>query len=108
MAQNGNIRAAGIRDIEAVNKLLGQVLRLHHEGRPDLFNASGKKYSDGELQAIFSNPDTPVFVYEQEGAGLGYVFCVLNHVSRGSLKPLDTLYIDDLCVAEHARGQHIR
>ena len=107
MAQNGIIRAAGIQDLDAVNLLLGQVLKLHHEGRPDLFHASGKKYTDGELLSIFSNLDTPVFVYEQDGVVLGYVFCVLSHVSSGSMKPLDTLYIDDLCVAEQARGQHI-
>ncbi len=34
--------------------------------------------------AIFDNPDTPVFVYEREGAVLGYAFCVLRHQEEGN------------------------
>lgn len=102
-----NIRAARAEDLGAVNRLLGQVLSVHHRGRPDLFNAEGKKYTDEELLAIFGNPDTPVFVYERDGEVLGYAFCVLQRQGSGSLRPLTTLYLDDLCVDESARGQHI-
>ena len=101
------IRLAGPVDLEAVNGLLRQVLEVHHEGRPDLFNASGKKYSDAELLAIFADPGTPVFVYEEDGRVLGYVFCAVKQKGSGSMKPLSTLYIDDLCVDESARGRHI-
>ena len=101
------IRRAEARDLAAVGRLLEQVLQLHHAGRPDLFNATGKKYTDAELLAIFTNPRTPVFVYEREGAVLGYVFCELRQRGSGSLKQRDTLFIDDLCVDETARGQHI-
>ena len=59
------------------------------------------------MLAIFADPQTPVFVYERAGAVLGYVFCALRDVSSGSLKAHRTLYIDDLCVLESARGQHI-
>ena len=79
------IRPAEPRDLEAVNTLLGQVLAVHHAARPDLFRPSGKKYTDEELLAIFDNPDTPVFVYEREGAVLGYAFCVLRHQESGAL-----------------------
>jgi len=101
------IRKAEPRDLEAVGNLLRQVLRVHHDGRPDLFNEVGKKYTDEELLAIFSSPETPVFVYDKDGAVLGYIFCELRHESSGSLRTRDTLYIDDLCVAEKVRGQHI-
>lgn len=103
----GNIRRAAPDDLEAVNRLLRQVLKIHHDGRPDLFRAVGKKYTNEELLAIFANPETPVFVYEEEGTVLGYCFCVLQHSCSGSLQQLTTLYIDDLCVNEAARGQHI-
>ena len=105
--QQNNIRRAEKRDLEAVGRLLEQVLQLHHAGRPDLFNATGKKYTDAELLSIFADSGTPVFVYEREGAVLGYVFCELRHSASGSLKRLDTLYIDDLCVDAAVRGQHI-
>lgn len=101
------IRKAENHDLEAVNSLLRQVLMVHHTGRPDLFRAVGKKYTDEQLLAIFSNPDTPVFVYEEEGTVLGYAFCAFQHQDSGSLMPLTTLYIDDICVDEQARGRHI-
>ena len=101
------IRKAEIKDLVAVNKLLRQVLAVHHKGRPDLFKAEGKKYTDDELKSIFSNPDTPVFVFEENGTVLGYAFCALQHQESCSLMPLTTLYIDDICVDEKARGKHI-
>lgn len=100
------IRRANANDLEAVNRLLEQVLGVHHQGRPDLFRASGKKYTDEELLRIFSDPDTPVFVYE-DGEVLGYAFCIAQSQGSGSLMPLRTLYVDDLCVDETARGRHI-
>ena len=101
------IRKAEIKDLEAVNNLLKQVLAVHHKGRPDLFKPEGKKYTDAELKGIFSNPDTPVFVFEENGTVLGYAFCAIQHQESGSLMPLTTLYIDDICVDEKARGKHI-
>ena len=101
------VRPARAGDLEAVNKLLRQVLAVHHEGRPDLFRASGKKYSDDELLQIFADPDTPVFVYDDGRGVLGYVFCAIKRQESGSLMPVKTLYIDDLCVDAGARGAHI-
>lgn len=101
------IRKAEARDLDAVNDLLGQVLRVHHEGRPDLFRPQGKKYSDEELLGIFADPLTPVFVYEENDRVVGYAFCVLQKQEILSLMPLKTLYIDDLCVDEKARGRHV-
>ncbi|MBR5934893.1 MAG: GNAT family N-acetyltransferase [Bacteroidaceae bacterium] len=101
------IHKAEFKDLNAVNSLLRQVLMVHHNGRPDLFKAEGKKYTDNELKEIFSNPDTPVFVYEEDSAVLGYAFCALQHQESGSLMPVITLYIDDICVDEKARGKHI-
>ncbi len=102
-----NIRKAGAGDLETVNKLLRQVLRLHHDGRPDLFRPEGKKYTDEQLLAIFSNPLTPVFVYEEDGVVMGYVFCELQSLSANNLMPVKTLYIDELCVDVQYRGHHV-
>ena len=106
-ADSAVIRLAGPGDLEAVNRLLGQVLKIHHDGRPDLFRPEGKKYSDAELLDIFANPETPVFVYDKGGSVLGYVFCALQRADAGSLNPISTLYVDDLCVDEAFRGRHI-
>jgi len=105
--KSGIIRRAVASDLAAVNRLLEQVLQLHHSGRPDLFQASGKKYSDAELLAIFEDDSRPVFVYEERGRVLGYVFCCISESSGAQLKPVKSMYIDDLCVDSDARGRHI-
>lgn len=43
------IRRGIDQDMEGINKLLRQVLTVHHRGRPDLFKADAKKYRDEEL-----------------------------------------------------------
>lgn len=101
------IRRANAGDMEAINRLLRQVLKIHHEGRPDLFRASGKKYTDNQLAEIFANPLTPVFVYEEAGSVLGYAFCAIVRQESGSMNPVSTLFLDDLCIDGSARGKHI-
>ena len=103
-----NIRRATPGDLTAVNKLLLQVLTVHHEGRPDLFKAGTKKYTDEELLAIFADDTRPVFVAEENGEVTGYAFCVFQRqVDNNILTDVKTLYIDDLCVDETKRGTHV-
>ncbi|MGN0697054.1 MAG: GNAT family N-acetyltransferase [Oscillospiraceae bacterium] len=104
-----NIRRAAEKDIDGINRLLRQVLEVHHEGRPDLFRTGAKKYNDHELAYILANDDTPVFVAADEADNvLGYAFCVfIQHSDDNILTDIKTLYIDDLCVDENIRGQHI-
>ena len=47
-----NIRRAELKDMAGINKLLNQVLMVHHNGRPDLFKANVKKYTDEEWELI--------------------------------------------------------
>ena len=103
------IRRAVNGDTEAVLRLLSQVLEIHAETRPDIFVPGTTKYSEKELADIFANEQTPVYVVETEEDGVvGYVFCVIQEQQeRPNLVPIRTLYIDDLCVDESARGRHI-
>ncbi len=41
------IRRAQERDMEGINRLLFQVLTVHHNGRPDLFKENVKIYGSG-------------------------------------------------------------
>ncbi len=104
-----NIRRATQKDIPQLDKLLYQVHRLHAEGRPDIFRLGNKKYTDDELCSILSNQNTPVFVaVDSFDLAMGYAFCVYQTVEgNNSLCDRKTLYIDDLCVDAHCRGQHI-
>ncbi len=104
-----NIRRAMISDMPGINKLLNQVLMVHHNGRPDLFKANVKKYTDEELAEIIEDDQKPIFVaVDDSDEVLGYAFCVYQqHINDNILTDVRTLYIDDLCVDEDKRGLHI-
>ena len=103
------IRRAKEQDMEGINKLLFQVLMIHHNGRPDIFKAECKKYTDEELKSIIHNDNTPIFVaVDEENKVAGYAFCIFQqYIDNNILTNIKTLYIDDLCVDENIRGQHI-
>lgn len=104
-----NIRRALISDMQGINKLLNQVLMVHHNGRPDLFKANVKKYTDEELIEIIEDNNKPIFVAVDDNEEvLGYAFCVFQqYINNNILTDIKTLYIDDLCVDEEKRGMHI-
>ena len=103
------IRRAKISDMNGLNKLLMQVLMVHHYGRPDLFKPDVKKYTDEELKAIIADDESPIFVaVDESDEVLGYAFCkFIQHMNNNILTDVKTLYIDDLCVDEERRGMHI-
>ena len=103
------IRRAKAFDLNRVNDLLHQVLEVHAAGRPDIFISGTKKYTDIEILDIFGDDKTPVFVYTDDNDVVqGYAFCILEE-TKGVVNMHDmlTLYIDDICVDEKCRGQHI-
>ena len=103
------IRRAKEMDMSGINHLLRQVLMVHHNGRPDLFKANAKKYTDEELVEIIKDDTKPIFVaVDEEQQVLGYVFCMMQQYNNHEIMTdIRTLYIDDLCVDERLRGQHI-
>ena len=104
-----NIRRAELKDMSGINNLLRQVLMVHHKGRPDIFKANAKKYTDEQLTELIQDDTKPIFVCVNEAEEvLGYAFCVWQqHLNSEILTDIKTLYIDDLCVDETRRGQHI-
>ena len=103
------IRRAQEKDMEGINRLLCQVLMVHHNGRPDLFKAGAKKYTDEELKEIIADDSKPIFVgVDEKDFVMGYAFCVFQqHLNNNILTDVKSLYIDDLCVDEAIRGQHV-
>ena len=103
------IRRATDHDMDGINRLLLQVLMVHHNGRPDLFKPNAKKYTDAELRKIIADDNKPIFVaVDEHNEVLGYAFCIFQqHIDNNILTDIKTLYIDDLCVDEHRRGKHI-
>ena len=101
------IRKAEKRDIPSIIELLHQVDMVHHVIRPDLFKPNTTKYNEQELEDLLSDDSKPVFVFE-DGAVLGHAFCMITEVKDDKLlQDIKTLYIDDICVDEKARGKHV-
>ena len=56
---------------------------------------------------MLKNDHKPIFVFDND-AVLGYAFCIVTEVKDDKLlQNIKTLYIDDICVDEKARGQHV-
>ena len=103
------IKRADARHLSGLNNLLLQVLTVHHNGRPDLFKGNTRKYTDEQLIEMLKDDSKPVFVSVDENENvLGYAFCAfIQHLNDNILTDIKTLYIDDLCVDENCRGQHV-
>lgn len=101
------VRRADKNDISRIIQLLHQVDMVHHEIRPDLFKPNTTKYNEQQLEALLSDDGTPVFVFDN-GEVLGHAFCLITEVRNDKLlQDIKTLYIDDICVDEKARGNHV-
>jgi len=102
------VRRAGAQDVPGVHELLSQVLEVHAAGRPDLFRSGTRKYTDEELLQIFVDDERPVFVAVDGGEVLGHAFCLVqDHTADINWQDVRTLYIDDICVSENSRHQHV-
>ena len=102
------IRFAKPQDVPGMITLLQQVGRVHHEGRPDLFRSNAQKYGPSQLLGMLDKQETPIFVAVEGEKVLGYGFCILEKYRQHSvMNDRLTLYIDDLCVLQECRGQHI-
>lgn len=103
------IRKAQEKDIPRIIELLGQVLQIHAEIRPDIFIPDTTKYTEQELAALLKDEKKPIYVaVNEEDVCLGYAFCqVKEQPFSNNMVQFQFLFIDDLCVDRFARGQHI-
>lgn len=107
MKKSDTIRQASVADIPRLIDLLHQVNMVHHRLRPDLFKPNTTKYNEQELETLLGDESKPIFVYD-DGEVLGYAFCQITQVKNERLlQDRKSLYLDDLCVDETARGRHI-
>ena len=104
-----NIRIAEDKDLNRIQELLLQVNNVHAEGRPDIFIKDCRKYTDKEVLDQLHDPTKIVFVYvDDNDMVLGYSFCQIKEYKNiNNIHPHKSLYVDDLCVDEKYRRQHI-
>lgn len=103
------IRRAMEKDIPKLMELLGQVLQIHVEIRPDIFLPGTTKYTREELSQLLQDDTKPVYVAaDEEDLCLGYAFCQLKEQPFfNNMVPFTSLFLDDLCVDKRARGQRV-
>ena len=103
------IRKAQVKDIPRIIELLGQVLQIHAEIRPDIFIPDTTKYTEQELATLLKDEKKPIYVaVNEEDVCMGYAFCqVKEQPFSNNMVQFQSLFIDDLCVDRFARGQHI-
>ena len=59
------------------------------------------------METLIGDDSKPIFVFE-DAAVLGHAFCKITEVKGDKLlQDIKTLYIDDICIDEKARGQHV-
>lgn len=104
-----NIRRAGEKDIPRLIELLQQVLDIHAKIRPDIFISGTTKYTDDELLQMILDDTNPIYVaVDEKDLCMGYAFCQLREQPfSNNMVPFTSLFIDDLCVDQNLRGQHI-
>ena len=107
--QKMNIRRAGEKDIPRLFELLQQVLDIHAKIRPDVFISGTTKYTDDELLQMIKDDTNPIYVaVDEKDLCMGYAFCQLREQPfSNNMVPFTSLFIDDLCVDQSLRGQHI-
>jgi ribosomal protein S18 acetylase RimI-like enzyme len=102
------IRLAEKRDIPGMISLLYQVGGVHHDIRPDIFRSGAIKYTPEQLEDLLLDEAKPIFIYDIDSFVAGYCFCQIKTFENSTaLTDRKELYIDDLCVDENRRGQHI-
>ena len=100
------IRRAEEKDIPRMMELLGQVLQIHADIRPDIFIPGTTKYSTDDLRELLKNEKKPVYVaVNEEDVCIGYAFCQLKEQPfSNNMVPFTSLFIDDLCVDREVRA----
>lgn len=103
------IRRAEEKDMDRMIELLQQVLEIHAAIRPDVFVSGTTKYGRDELRDLLQDEKRPIYVAADDTDTLmGYAFCQWREQPKqDNVVPYSFLYIDDLCVDEAFRGQHV-
>ena len=93
------IRKAQEKDVSRIVELLGQVLQIHAEIRPDIFIPDTTKYTEQELAALLKDEKKPIYVaVNEEDVCMGYAFCQMKEQPfSNNMVQFQSLFIDDLC-----------
>ena len=104
-----SVRKAETRDLEALGRLGAMLMHTHYAFDRQRFLAPGPGTERGYgafLSSVRDSPDNRVFVADDEGTVVGYVFVALEPLSWKELRG-PAGYIHDVAVAEGSRRHGI-
>ena len=103
-------RKAQEKDIPKIIDLLQQVLEIHAAIRPDIFISGTTKYDFDEVKKMLGDEQKPIYIAaDDDDSARGYAICEIKETPSDAANKVKfrQMYIDDLCVDQQARGQHI-
>lgn len=92
------IRNAKAQDSKRIEKLLGDILKLHQDLHPEHFEDKDIKYNQASIEMLIEDETTLLWVHEGEQGVDAYV---IAWVEDG------VLFVDDLCVDQTIQTQGI-
>ena len=103
------VRNAEEKDIDRLLELLTQVQAIHTQGRPDLFEGTHTKYRPDDLRAILRDEGRRSLWRRTRTTWSRATPSASSSSPTGAAtsSPRKALYIDDLCVDQARRGEHI-
>ncbi len=103
------IRKAKDKDAKDIIRLLSQVLEIHAVIRPDIFISGTTKYTEQEVIDIINDENRLTFVVADDNDKvIAYALCIIQEQPfLNNMVAFKSLFIDDLCVDQSARGQKI-
>ena len=105
MPTSSTIRLAAATDLPALGRLGATLMRTHHDFDPQRFMDPGTDPADGYawfLGRQLKDDDVVIFVAEQQGEVVGYVYAGLEPISWKELRDACG-FIHDVVVDERAR-----
>lgn len=99
------IRPASEQDYEAVERIMKQVHRMHVDWRPDIYIDTDPILPYDRYLAHLE--EQQILVADLAGEVAGLLICFVRHISGGSVKERDVLFVDSMAVEEHYRGRGI-
>lgn len=102
------IRRAVPEDCVRIRPLQRQIADLHRAGRPDLFRAEARFFTQEAFNQRLDDPNHTIWIAEADGKVVGYAFAwVVFYRDHSTYMDHETFYIDDICVLESHRRQGI-
>lgn len=98
------LELATAADLEAINRLSAQVIKLHTAWRPDIFQNSDVSYTAEILEELIQAE--AIYVAKKNGVVIGYSAFWIWQTNGPCFVPRKVMSINDFCVDErfHSEG----